>query len=123
MSSLDREMSGDVLVFHLEAERAATADPAVLERSGRNARTLVKQGGLRVTLVTVSAGGSITEHRAAGPISVHVLSGEILFQAGEATHRLEAGTLLTLAGGQDHSVTSENGGSFLLTVCQPTPEA
>ena len=121
MSSLNRELSADVLVLRLDDERAACADRTILERNGRNARTLVKQGELRVTLVTVSAGGAIPEHRADGPISVQVLSGSVCFRVRDDERQLEPGTLLTLAGGQDHSVTSDEGGSFLLTVCHPTP--
>lgn len=121
MSSLDRETSGDVLIFRLDAERAAVSDREILGRSGRNARTLVKQGGLRVTLVTVGVGGAIPEHRAEGPISVHVLTGCIRLQVGDTEYTLETGALATLAGGRPHSVTSDDGGSFLLTVCHPTP--
>lgn len=120
MSSLDREMSGDVLVFRLDAERAAVSDQGILERSGRNARTLVKQGGLRVTLVTVGAGGAIPEHHAEGPITVQVLTGSVRFRAGGVEHRLQEGALLVLAGGLPHAVTSDHGGSFLLTVHHTT---
>lgn len=122
MSSLNRPMSGPVLVFNLDHERAAVGDPAILSRSGRNARTLVKEGALRVTVVTVTGGGRISEHQADGPVSVQVLSGSIRFLAGGTEHVLRPGSLLTLGRDVPHSVSSEEGGSFLLTVCQPGPE-
>jgi quercetin dioxygenase-like cupin family protein len=119
MSSIDRPLSGDVLRFRLGEERARVNDPAVLERNGRNARTLLKQGPLRVTLVMVRAGGQIAAHRADGPISVHVLDGDIRFRVADREHRLSAGDLLVLSAGLQHDVTSETGGTFLLTIVQP----
>src|SRR5690606_20686099 len=40
MPSIERPLSGPVLTFRLEEERAHVTDPAILGRSGRNARTL-----------------------------------------------------------------------------------
>ena len=96
-------------------------DPALLERQGRNARTLLKEGSLRVTLVMVRAGGKISPHRADGPITVHVLQGDIQFRVGGREHRLAAGDLLAVKAGLEHEVGSEGGGTFLLTIVQPGP--
>ena len=119
MSSIDRRLSGAFLRFRLQEERERVNDSALLERHGRNARTLVKEGPLRVTLVMVRAGGSLAAHRAGGPISVHVLDGDIAVRGGGQEHRLAAGDLLVVDGGQEHDVVSEGGGTFLLTVVQP----
>lgn len=116
MSSIDRPLSGDVLRFDLAAERGRVNDPTRLERHGRNARTLLKEGPLRVTLVMVRAGGQIAAHRSAGPITVHVLDGDIRFRAAGQEHRLSSGDLLAAAAGLEHDVTSDGGGTFLLTV-------
>lgn len=118
MSSLDRSLRGEVLGFHLEDERARLNDPGLLERNGRNARTLVKNGPLRVTLVMLSPGGKIAPHRAAGPISVHILDGDIRFHAAGQAHQLSAGDLLVLDAGVEHDITSDGGGTFLLTLVQ-----
>jgi quercetin dioxygenase-like cupin family protein len=119
MSSIDRPLSGDILHFHLGEERGRVNDPSLLERNGRNARTLLKEGPLRVTLVIVRAGGQIASHRAGGPITVHVLDGDIGFRAAGQVHRLVAGDLLVADAGVEHDVASETGGTFLLTVVQP----
>jgi len=116
MSSIDRPLHGDVLRFDLAAERGRVNDPALLERHGRNARTLLKEGPLRVTLVTVRAGGQIAAHHAAGPITVHVLDGDIRFRVAGQEHRLTPGDLLAVATGLEHDVASDAGGTFLLTV-------
>jgi quercetin dioxygenase-like cupin family protein len=119
MSSIDRPVSGDVLKFSLGAERKLVNDRAVLESHGRNARTLLKERHLRVTLVMVKAGGLIAKHRAAGPITVQVLEGDIRFRAAGKEHRLNPGDLLAVAAGVEHDVSSEGGGAFLLTLVQP----
>jgi quercetin dioxygenase-like cupin family protein len=116
MSPIDRPLSGEVLRFDLVQERGRVDDPALLQRNGRNARTLIKDGWLRVTLVTVRAGGGIEAHRAAGPITVHVVDGDIRFRVAGKEHRLAAGDLLSVPAGLEHHVTSDNGGTFLLTV-------
>jgi quercetin dioxygenase-like cupin family protein len=112
-------ISSNALSFHLGEERARVNDPVLLGRHGRNARTLVKNGPLRVTLVMLQGGGKIAPHRTAGPITVHVLDGELRFNAAGQDHRLAAGDLLVLDAGVEHHLSSETGGSFLLTVVLP----
>lgn len=119
MSSIDRPLSGAALRFALAAERARVNDPELLTRNGRNARTLVKEGALRVTLVMVGAGGRIAPHLTDGPITVQVLDGDIRFQAAGKEHALGAGDLLVVDAAVEHSVESKAGGTFLLTVVQP----
>lgn len=118
MSSIDRPLSGATLRFALAEERARVNDPELLQRNGRNARTLVKAGPLRVTLVMVGAGGRIAPHLTDGPITVHVLDGEIRFRVAGKEHALSAGDLLVVDAGVEHSVESPVGGTFLLTVVQ-----
>ena len=118
MSSIDRPLSGDVLRFHLEEERTRVNNPPLIEGHGRNARTLAKVGPLRVTLVMLGGGGHMAPHRSDGPISVHVLDGDIQFQLAGGEQRLVAGDLLILNAGVEHEVHSHAGGTFLLTLVQ-----
>lgn len=119
MTTIRRPLSGDVLVFDLEAERGRAADRSLLERSGRNARTLLKSGPLRVTLVVVAPGGEIPEHQAEGPITVQPVQGRVRFSAEGRHYDLGPGEVLAAGPGVRHSVTSEAGGAFLLTVSHP----
>jgi quercetin dioxygenase-like cupin family protein len=105
-------------VFELDEERERTEDPELLQRSGRNARTLVKNGPLRLTLVVLGPGGQLAEHEAAGPITVQVLDGRIRFSTGDETRVLGPGQLLAAAPGIRHRVASDDGACFLLTVSQ-----
>ena len=120
MPSIQRPLSGDVLVFRLDQERVRTADPDTLEKHGRSARTLLKDGPLRVTLVVLGPGGQLAEHSADGPITVQPLEGVIRFTAGGDTMEVRPGDLLTAGPGVPHSVTSEAGAAFLLTVALPS---
>lgn len=119
MPSIQRPLSGDILVFDIDEEREHAADPQLIDRSGRNARTLLKDGPLRVTLVVLGAAGELAEHEAAGPITVQVVDGRIRFSAGDDEHDLGPGQLLAVGPGIRHRVTSDDGGAFLLTVGHP----
>lgn len=122
MPSIDRPLSGDVLVFDLTEEEDTAADQEILERSGRNARTLLKAGPLRVTLVVLAPGGEIPEHSAPGPITVQPIRGTIRFIVGGETHDLGPGEMLSAGAGVSHSVATEAGASILLTVAHPGGE-
>lgn len=113
---IERELSGDVLRFRLDDEQSRVADPEVLQQQGRSARTLLKDGPLRVTLIALAAGGHVAEHSADGPITVQPLTGSIRFSAGGRDYELRPGELLSVRAGLRHSVSSDQGGSFLLTI-------
>jgi quercetin dioxygenase-like cupin family protein len=118
MSSIDRALSGDVLTFRLEEEirhlrQSLATSPA------RSARTLVKdgpQGPLSLTLVGLKPGGSLREHAAQGPVTVHVLEGNVTVESGGRSFSLTDGSIAALGSGIRHAVSSATGGIFLLTV-------
>ena len=115
MSSLDRPTSGDVL-FHRLTRDQLTLDPALLAAHGRTARTLVKEGPLRLTLMALAKDGDLPEHKSDGPVSIHVLQGDVTFSAGGASYPLSSGDVLVFAKGVGHSARSSAGCVFLLTV-------
>lgn len=119
MSSLERSLKGDVLVLDLDAARQELS-PNV-GTSGRNARTLLKSGSLRMTLIVLGPGGGMPEHHAEGPLTVQPLDGRIEFTVGGTTHQLKPGQLLATGPGVPHSVRSDEGATFLLTVAHPGP--
>lgn len=123
MSSIERPLGGDVLVLDLGTELQRSTDPAILQRSGRSARTLLKGGAMRVTLVVLAPGGEIGEHQADGRITIQPLEGKVRFTALGATREIAPGELLSAAPGVRHSVASPDGGSFLLTVALRTGDA
>jgi len=122
MSSLERPLSGAPLLVDLNEERDRIESGGLQESRGRTARTLVKDELLRVTLVTLGPGGAVDEHRAPGPITVQPLTGRVLFVVDGVEHEPVEGDLLALEEGIPHSVSSDEGGSFLLTVARPGSE-
>jgi quercetin dioxygenase-like cupin family protein len=115
MSSMHRTIEGEVLINHLSHDELMI-DQEILLKHGRTARTLVKEGPLRLTLQAIAPGGNVPMHDTAGPVTIHALEGELLFKALDKEYPLSAGDVLVLAPGVPHSATSTTGGKFLLTV-------
>lgn len=115
MSPVRHQISGTELSFRLSDEmRLVREELASAPR--RIARTLVKMGALRVTLVGVGAGGSLHEHTSPGPITIQVLDGAMEVSTNDRKWSLTIGDLLSLDAAVAHSVASEAGALFLLTV-------
>ena len=115
MSSLNRETSGPVL-FHRLSRDELTLDATLLKEHGRTARTLVKEGALRLTLMGLSPNGALPDHSASGPVSIHMLHGDVVFTALGIEHPLNAGDVLVFAARVRHAARSTSGCTFLLTV-------
>lgn len=119
MSSIDRPLHGDVLHFDLAQEERAATQPETLERDGRSSRTLLKDGPLRVTLIVLAPGGGIPEHTARGPVTVQPLRGAVEVTVAGETHGVTKAGFLAFGPGVPHSVRSDDGAAFLLTVAHP----
>jgi quercetin dioxygenase-like cupin family protein len=84
--------------------------------NGRNAITLVKEPALRVVLMLLGKGTKISEHRAAGPLTSHVLSGSVTFRAGDRAQALGSGELIVLESAVAHEVEALEESACLLTL-------
>lgn len=115
MSSMHRTLNGNVLVHHL-TDDAMLVDRGLVAQHGRSARTLVKEGPLRVTIIALAAGGALPSHNTDGPISIQLLEGDVVFEAAGKEYQLAPRDLLVVAANVEHSARSADGGSFLLTV-------
>lgn len=115
MTPVHHSLAGDVLTFDLAEEMQLARDELAAGRV-RVARTLVKEGALRLTLVSLGAGASIHEHDAEGPITIHVLDGELELSAGGESRSHGPGALIALDKRVRHAVSSARGAMFLLTL-------
>lgn len=115
MSPVQHPVAGRALTFSL-AREMETVRQELASAPSRAARTLVKEGALRLTLIGVKPGGGLHPHKADGPIAVQVLEGSIEMEVDGQRIPLETGALLALDGGVTHAVSSAQGGFFLLTV-------
>ncbi len=85
-------------------------------RATRNAVTLCKDHGLRVVLVTMHGGTAIAEHAAEGPVTIHVLEGQLRLRAASRDVSVGPGRLVTLQAGTPHRVEAIEDSTFLLTL-------
>jgi quercetin dioxygenase-like cupin family protein len=107
------------LGFDLGAEQAQLRAEETWSRHRHNAKTLVKEGDLRVVLMTLGCGTRIDEHRAPGRTAIQTLSGRIRLHLPEQTVELPAGRLLAIAARVPHDVEALEDSAFLLTIGCP----
>jgi len=112
---MHRTLDGEVLLHHIATDEQLI-DPRLLERHGRSARTLVKSGALRVTLLGIAAGERLPSHRAEGPVTIQVLTGAAMFEVRGREYPVVAGDLLALEGGVEHAAVARSDTRLLLTV-------
>jgi quercetin dioxygenase-like cupin family protein len=71
---------------------------------------------LKVTLFGFAAGEELTEHTAAFPATLHILSGEATLTLGEETIEAQPGTWVQMPAHLPHSVSAKTAVSMLLTL-------
>ena len=99
---------------------------------GRTSRVLIDLPGLRVQLISLTAGAYVPEHKVQGAITVQPVLGRVRMTAfpvgSEAgnTNRLQqqfehgVGGLLSLGGGVPHDVRALEGSCILVSIVRPT---
>jgi quercetin dioxygenase-like cupin family protein len=102
--------------FHLAETAESLRAEAEFAANGRTGLTLVKGPELRVVLMVLQAGAGLAEHHAPGPITVHVLEGELRFSSAGEVIYLRPGELLALPSRQPHAVEAVHESAFLLTI-------
>ena len=86
------------------------------EDHGRSVLSLFHGPSLRAMLTAIAAGRRTGEKRVAGPSTVHVLEGEVKFQAGEERHVLATGGTLILEGNVPYEAEALSDAAFLHTL-------
>jgi quercetin dioxygenase-like cupin family protein len=114
-----RQVAAAVLSFDLAAELQSLRQEPSWRDGSRNARTLVKEGELRVVLTAMKAGSRLREHRSSGAVSVQTLEGRLRLEISGQVVELPAGCLLALEPDVPHDVEALEESAFLLTVAWP----
>lgn len=91
------------------------------DREGQAAKTLVRTDDLRIVLVALAEGKSISEHHARVTASVHTLRGRVRLNLPDGTVEVPEGQLLVMGAGLAHDVHAEEESAFLLTLGWPSP--
>jgi len=95
--------------------RELRAEPAYL-RDGQAGRTLIRSSDLRIVIVALKAGKTISEHHTNVSASVQTLAGHIRLQLPDRGEDVPVGTLLVLGAALSHDVYAETDSVFLLTL-------
>jgi quercetin dioxygenase-like cupin family protein len=108
-------LAGPALTFDVAREDRALRDRAAAARAGRAAKTLVKEGRLRVTLIALTRGATLSAHSVDAAISIHVLRGRMSFDVDGRAFDLRQGGMLVLDQGTPHAATAAADSGILLT--------
>ena len=112
----DRPVEAPLVHVQLTEQLERLRQESTWRTSGRNAVTLTKEPGLRLVLMLLGKGTTIPEHSAAGPLTLHVLSGSVIFRAGGRRETVGSGQLVVLEPAIAHEVEALEESSCLLTL-------
>lgn len=109
-------LRGKMLQFALRAEDDELRERAEATKAGRAAKTLVKEGALRVTLAALTKGTALKPHQVAGPGSIQSIRGclRVGSEAGELD--VPAGNVVALDAGVAHTAVALEDCAVLITV-------
>ena len=115
------ELAEEVIRHNITTELEKLKDAPSWQRdSGRSSETLVKYDEFRIVLVRMKPGSYMSNHKAEGPISIHVIHGSVRVHLPEdRMEDLKAGDLLTLDRCLEHDVEALEESVFLLTIAWP----
>src|SRR5262249_25069615 len=113
-----RPLSGP-LVFRIAAETQELRQDISRSSGQRSAKTLAKVAGLRVTMVDLDAGATISPEASDGGATLQVLEGRLRVQADGTIHELGAGELIVLDQNLREPIQAAERSAFLITVYWP----
>jgi quercetin dioxygenase-like cupin family protein len=114
------QLRGATLRFALGPEQRALWALAGSSGVGRSAKTLVKEGPLRITLVALRRGAALEQHQVAGPVSIQVLAGRLRVDTPAGAMTLAADELAALDAGVGHGAEALDDTALLITVAMPS---
>jgi quercetin dioxygenase-like cupin family protein len=112
----DRPVAVPLLHVRLAEQLERFKQESTWRTSGRDAITLTKEPALRLVLMLLSKGTKLPEHKAAGPLVLHVLSGSVIFRTGNRTETVGVGELVVLEAAIEHEVEAVEESACLLTL-------
>jgi quercetin dioxygenase-like cupin family protein len=110
-------LTAKILTFDVAAEGEALQQRAASASTSRAAKTLVKEGRLRATLIALRKGAALGAHSVEGEVTLHVLRGafEVRTKGAEAVAR--AGGVIALQAGVRHEARALRDSTVLITTC------
>jgi quercetin dioxygenase-like cupin family protein len=114
-----QRLAARALGFDLGEESRRLKTEAPWQRGDRNAKTLVKEPHLHITLTALKTGARLDQHTTAGPVTIHALSGRLRLSVEGDVLDLGPGQLLALEPGVIHEVEALEESAFLITLGWP----
>ena len=112
----DRPVAVPLLHVRLTEQLERFKQESTWRTSGRDAITLSKEPALRLVLMLLSKGSKLSEHKTAGPLVLHVLSGSVVFRTGSRTDTIGSGELIVLESAIEHDLEALEDSACLLTL-------
>ena len=112
------QISGEMMLVDVDSEGATLLEEAARESNRHAARTLVKEGPLRLVLLALKEGAALHEHEATGPLSIHVLKGSVKVAGAGREEAVGQGRALVFASSVAHSVHALSDALLLVTIAQ-----
>lgn len=112
----DRPLDAPLLLIDIPGYIDQIKEEDSWDENSRNAITVVKSDDVTITIIALKKGAEITDHKAEGRISLHVLKGEVEFTTSEGSSPLKEGQLVTLHKAIMHSVKATEKSVLLLTL-------
>jgi len=109
------KLAGSVLQADLAAEEAALREKAATASSGRAAKTLVKEGRVRVTLVAMRKGTHLGAHGVEGDVTIQVVRGALEIGTSETRIRASKNDLVALRARLRHDARALSDTTILIT--------
>ncbi len=106
----------NLIRVELGPEAEALLAQAGAAPAGRSAKTVVKEGPLRVTLAALRREVALDEHQVTGPVSIQVLQGRLRLITGAGDIDLQAGEVAVLEAGVAHAARALDDCVLLITV-------
>lgn len=113
------QLSGTGVVADVLDEAADLLLKAQSAASGRAAKTLVKNGPLRLTVIAMKKGAAAKRHHVDGPATIQVLRGKMRITTARGPEDLASGDVYALGAGVEHSHTALTDFVALLTIAEP----
>ena len=110
------KLRGRVLSLNLPSEEVALITRARAGKSGRAAKTLVKQRGIRVVMTALTRDTSLATHAVDGPITIQVLDGSVMFETPAGGLQLGKGAIVALDRNVAHTAQALKDSAILITM-------
>jgi len=116
MSTISRPLAGPSLTFNLAELLGELRQEEGYRRSGRAARTLVKDERFRVVLMAVANEVMIGTQQADSPMTLQVVQGGLSYRDPGGEHEMREGDLLFFGPGQAEDIRATADSGLLLTL-------